>query len=63
MNVTETLSKFVANSRYDEFDDAVVEAAKIAILDGVATMLAGSTQDLASILAVSYTHLTLPTKA
>ena len=50
MNVTETLSKFVANSRYDEFDDAVVEAAKIAILDGVATMLAGSTQELASIL-------------
>ena len=36
MNITTTLSHFVADSRYDEFDDSVVEAAKIAILDGVA---------------------------
>ena len=50
MNATKTLSQFVANSRYDDFDDSVVEAAKIAILDGVATMLAGSTQELASIV-------------
>ncbi len=50
MNATKTLSQFVANSRYDDFDDSVVEAAKIAILDGVANMLAGSTQELASII-------------
>jgi len=47
MNATKTLSQSVASSRYD---DSVVEAAKIAILDGVATMLAGSTQELASIV-------------
>ena len=50
MNATKTLSQFVANSRYDDFDDSVVEAAKIAILDGVANMLAGSIQELASII-------------
>ena len=50
INATKTLSEFVANSRYDDFDDLVVEAAKIAILDGVANMLAGSTQELASIV-------------
>lgn len=50
MNATKTLSQFIASSRYDDFDDSVVEAAKIAILDGVANMLAGSTQELASIV-------------
>ena len=50
MNATKTLSQFVASTRYDEFDDSVIEAAKIAILDGVANMLAGSTQELASIV-------------
>ncbi len=50
MSATKTLSQFVASTRYDEFDDSVVEAAKIAILDGVANMLAGSTQELASIV-------------
>ena len=50
MNATKTLSQSVASSRYDDFDDSVVEAAKIAILDGVANMLAGSTQELASIV-------------
>ena len=47
MNATKTLSQSVASSRYD---DSVVEAANIAILDGVANMLAGSTQELASII-------------
>jgi len=50
INATQTLSQFVAISCYDDFDDSVVEAAKIAILDGVANMLAGSTQELASIV-------------
>ena len=55
MNPTKTLSQFVAGSHYDEFDDSVVEAAKVAILDGVANMLAGSTQLLASIVCLLYT--------
>ena len=50
MDETKTLSQFVAGTRYDDFDDSVVEAAKIAILDGVANMLAGSTQELAGII-------------
>ena len=50
MSATKTLSQFIASTRYDEFDNSVVEAAKIAILDGVANMLAGSTQELASIV-------------
>ena len=47
MNATKILSQFVASSRYDYF---VVATAKIAILDGVANMLTGSTQELASIV-------------
>lgn len=50
MSATKTLSQFVASTCYDEFDDSVVAAAKVAILDGVANMLAGSTQELASIV-------------
>ena len=50
MDETKTLAKFVAGNRFDDFDDSVVEAAKIAILDGVANMLAGSTQELAGII-------------
>ncbi|PKB70670.1 MAG: hypothetical protein BZY87_09065 [SAR202 cluster bacterium Io17-Chloro-G6] len=50
MDATKTLSQFVANTGYDDFDHSVVEAAKVAILDGVANMLAGSTQELAGII-------------
>ena len=51
MDETKTLSQFVAGTRYEDFDDSVVEAAKIAILDGVANMLAGSTQELGGIIS------------
>ena len=51
MDETKTLSQFVAGTRYEDFDDSVVEAAKIAILDGVANMLAGSTQELVGIIS------------
>jgi 2-methylcitrate dehydratase PrpD len=50
MSVTKTLAQFIADTGYDAFPTSVVEAAKIAILDGVANMLAGSTQELASII-------------
>ena len=50
MSVTKTLAQFIVDTGYDAFPTSVVEAAKIAILDGVANMLAGSTQELASII-------------
>ena len=50
MSATKTLAQFIVDTGYDAFPTSVVEAAKIAILDGVANMLAGSTQVLASII-------------
>ena len=50
MNATRTLAQFIVDTNYDSLPSSVVEAAKIAILDGVANMAAGSTQDLASII-------------
>ena len=50
MSATRTLAQFIVDTRYDQLPAPVVEAAKVAILDGVATMLGGSTQDLASII-------------
>lgn len=50
MSATKTLAQFIVDTGYDAFPTSVVEAAKIAILDGVANMLAGSTQELASII-------------
>jgi proline racemase len=50
MNVTETLSQFIVDVNYDKLPTSVVEAAKVAILDGVANMLAGSAQELATII-------------
>ena len=50
MNATESLAQFIADTSYDRLPGAVVEAAKIAILDGVSTMVAGSAQDLAVII-------------
>ena len=48
--VTETLARFVTDTHYDALPPAVVTAAKIAIFDGIANMLAGSTQPLSAIL-------------
>jgi len=50
MDATKTLSRFVAETDYESFPVSVVEAAKVAILDGIANMLAGSAQELAGII-------------
>ncbi|MGE3541578.1 MAG: MmgE/PrpD family protein [Candidatus Tectimicrobiota bacterium] len=50
MSATRTLAQFIADTRYEQLPAPVVAAAKIAILDGVANMLGGSTQDVASII-------------
>ena len=50
MSATQTLAQFIVDIRFDHLPAAVVQAAKIAILDGFATMLAGSTQELATII-------------
>ena len=50
MSATKTLCQFIADTSYDSLPGSVVEAAKVAISDGVANMLAGSTQDMAAII-------------
>jgi len=47
MGTTEDLARFIAETHYDDLPAAVVAAAKIGILDGVANLLAGSTQPVA----------------
>ena len=48
MSATKTLAQFISEVSYEDFSSEVVTAAKIAIADGVANMLAGSTQELAA---------------
>ena len=50
MSATQTLAQFIADTEYESLPGPVVEAAKIAILDGVANMVAGSVQELADII-------------
>ncbi len=50
MSATKALAQFIVDTSYDRLPAAVVDAAKIAIIDGVANMLAGSTQDMATII-------------
>ena len=50
MNVTEILSQFIVDTKYEDLPAPVVDAAKIGILDGVANMVAGSVQGLANII-------------
>jgi 2-methylcitrate dehydratase PrpD len=50
MNETQTLARFIADTKYETLPSPVVDAAKIAILDGVANMVAGSVQELADIV-------------
>ena len=52
MNETQSLAQFIAETEYDALPPPVVEAAKIAILDGVANMVAGSVQELAHIIGL-----------
>ena len=51
MGATEQLAQFVAGLRYQDIPTAVVDAAKAAITDGVAVMVAGSRQPLAGIVS------------
>ena len=50
MTTTRTLAEFIADTEFESLPSPVVEAAKIAILDGVANMAAGSVQGLADII-------------
>ncbi|MEC9309261.1 MAG: MmgE/PrpD family protein [Chloroflexota bacterium] len=50
MNETRQLAEFIAQTNYTSLDQATIQAAKIAILDGVANMVAGSTQELSDIV-------------
>ena len=51
MGATEQLAQFIADTRYDTLPREVIAAAKSGIPDGVANLLAGSTQPLAGILS------------
>jgi 2-methylcitrate dehydratase PrpD len=51
MGATDSLVQFITETNYDTLPDEVVAAAKIGILDGVANMLAGSTQPLAALIS------------
>ena len=50
MTATRTLAQFIADTDYADLPPPVVDAAKIAILDGVANVAAGSVQELADII-------------
>ena len=50
MNASQALSQFIVNATYDQLPADAVAAAKVAILDGIANMVAGSTQELADII-------------
>ena len=44
MNATERIARFIANTRYEDIPRPVLDATRTIILDGVANVLAGSTQ-------------------
>lgn len=48
MHATDSLAERIARQRFEDMPPAVVEAAKTVILDGVANLVAGSTQPLVS---------------
>jgi len=50
MNETKDLAQFISETNFDSLDKSTIEAAKIAILDGIANMVAGSTQELSDII-------------
>ena len=57
MGTTEALASFVAGLKYEGLPASVVDAAKVAIIDGVANMLGGSTQPVATIIGEYVTGL------
>ncbi len=50
MGATDAIAQFIHDTSYEGLPEAVVKAAKIAILDGVANVLAGSTQPVATVV-------------
>lgn len=50
MSETRTLAQFIADTNFADLPPPVVDAARIAILDGVANVVAGSVQELADII-------------
>ena len=48
MGATDSLVQFITDTHYETLPEAVVSAAKIGIMDGIANMLAGATQPLAA---------------
>lgn len=44
MNATEKIARFIANTRYEDIPRPVLDATRTIILDGVANVVAGSTQ-------------------
>ena len=50
MNATALLAEFIADTAYKDLPPEVVAAAKVAIMDGVANMVAGSAQGLSAII-------------
>src|SRR5262245_23679481 len=55
MGTTENLARFIAETQYNDLPAAVVAAAKLGILDGIANLLAGSTQPVAQLIS-AYTR-------
>ena len=53
--VTAELARFISALRYESLPPAIVEAAKVAIIDGIGNMVAGSVQPLAQTIG-QYTH-------
>lgn len=51
IGTTEALARFIAETQYDDLPVEVVAAVNIGILDGVANLLAGSTQPVAQIVS------------
>jgi 2-methylcitrate dehydratase PrpD len=50
MGATDSLVQFITDTHYETLPEAVISAAKIGIMDGIANMLAGATQPLAAII-------------
>ena len=51
MGTTEDLAHYIAETNYEDLPAAVVAAAKTGILDGIANLLAGSTQPVAKLVS------------
>lgn len=51
MSTTENIASYIVRTNYDDLPREVVNAAKTAILDGIANALAGSTQPVAQIIS------------